>query len=345
MDFSVFYFADDGMSAGTGERYDLLLRGARFADENGFAAVWTPERHFHSFGGLYPNPSVTGAAIAVTTSRIQVRAGSIVLPLQDPVRVVEEWSVVDNLSGGRTGMALASGWHPTDFALRPEAYQDRERLLVDGVDQVRWLWRGEPVRRVDGLGGEQEIRTLPRPISPEPRLWIACAGSAGKYELAGRLGANVLTHLLNQDVPTLGQKIAAYRRTLSDHHPGATSHVTLMLHTFLGADTNEVRALVHEPLSRYLRSSLDLTVSDRNQEGRLDAAGSSSKHRRGAAAMAFDRYFSSSGLFGTVADARLMLDTLTGIGVDEIACLIDFGVDAELVLESLQLVSQLIPNA
>ena len=47
------------------DRYRLLLEGAKFADAHGFAAVWTPERHFHEFGGLYPNPALTSAAVAV----------------------------------------------------------------------------------------------------------------------------------------------------------------------------------------------------------------------------------------------------------------------------------------
>src|SRR5262249_16542866 len=56
-DFSLFYFAsDEGESAA--DKYNLLLEGAKFADTHGFSAVWTPERHFHAFGGLYPNPSV-----------------------------------------------------------------------------------------------------------------------------------------------------------------------------------------------------------------------------------------------------------------------------------------------
>jgi hypothetical protein len=76
MDFSLFYFASEDESAG-GDRYRLLLEGAKFADRHGFKAVWTPERHFHSFGGLYPNPSVVGAAIAAITERVQIRAGSV----------------------------------------------------------------------------------------------------------------------------------------------------------------------------------------------------------------------------------------------------------------------------
>src|SRR5437667_11324855 len=97
MDFSLLYFAsDEGQDVGN--RYRLLLEGAKFADQHGFDAVWTPERHFHAFGGLYPNPSVTSAAVAAVTGRIKIRAGSVVLPLQNPIRVAEEWSVVDNLS-------------------------------------------------------------------------------------------------------------------------------------------------------------------------------------------------------------------------------------------------------
>jgi len=46
-----------------------------------FRAIWTPERHFHAFGGPYPNPSVTGAAVAAITSNLDIRAGSCVLPL------------------------------------------------------------------------------------------------------------------------------------------------------------------------------------------------------------------------------------------------------------------------
>ena len=60
--FSLFYFASDEGEKGR-DKYSLLLEGAKFADRNGFEAVWTPERHFHAFGGLYPNPSIAGAAI------------------------------------------------------------------------------------------------------------------------------------------------------------------------------------------------------------------------------------------------------------------------------------------
>ncbi|MCB1054936.1 MAG: LLM class flavin-dependent oxidoreductase, partial [Acidobacteria bacterium] len=166
IDFSLFYFADDSGSEdpNAGGRYRLLLEGARFADRAGLSAVWTPERHFHAFGGLYPNPSVTGAAVAAVTERVAIRAGSVVLPLHNPLRVAEEWSVVDNLSGGRVGISVASGWHANDFVLAPvsaderrAAFERRKQTMLDHVDILRRLWRGEPSRGVNALGAEVEL--------------------------------------------------------------------------------------------------------------------------------------------------------------------------------------------
>ena len=68
LDFGLFYFSADE-SENAEEKYRLLLEGAKFADRRGFSAVWTPERHFHAFGGLYPNPSVMAAALSTITER------------------------------------------------------------------------------------------------------------------------------------------------------------------------------------------------------------------------------------------------------------------------------------
>src|SRR3954462_2764809 len=125
MDFSLFYFADSA-GAAANDRYRLLIEGAKFADSHDFAGIWTPERHFHEFGGQYPNPAVTSAALATITQRIAIRAGRVVAPLHHPVRIAEEWSVVDNLLNGRVGISFASGWHAVDFALRPENYARRK---------------------------------------------------------------------------------------------------------------------------------------------------------------------------------------------------------------------------
>src|SRR5215813_4801065 len=142
LQFSVMFFAASAEALG-GEKYRLVLDAARFADEHAFSSVWVPERHFATLGGLYPNPSVLHAALAMITQRVNLRAGSVVLPLHDALRVAEEWSLVDNLSKGRVGLSFASGWNPDDFVFFPDRYDQRSGELFRAIPVVQGLWRGD----------------------------------------------------------------------------------------------------------------------------------------------------------------------------------------------------------
>lgn len=348
IDFSLFYFASDAGAQGK-EKYRLLLEGARFADQHGFEAVWTPERHFHAFGGLYPNPSVASAALATITSRVKLRAGSIVSPLHSPIRIAEEWSLVDNLSGGRVGVSFASGWQSNDFVLSSRGYADRKNIMIRDIDTVRRLWRGESVDFVNGVGEQVPIHIMPRPVQKELPIWITAAGSPDTFRIAGELGANMLTHLLGQHLDELAQKIAIYRKAWKDAgHPGE-GYVTLMLHTFVGDDTDAVREIVRGPFSDYLKSAVDLIKNAPAQfpthkapQGAMAAhlaKGMQEVTEEDLAALldfAFERYFETSGLFGSIERCLEIVETVRALGTDEIGCLIDFGVHPALVLPSLR---------
>jgi natural product biosynthesis luciferase-like monooxygenase protein len=349
VDFSLFYFATDAKDAGR-DKYRLLLEGAAFADSHDFSAVWTPERHFHPFGGLYPNPSVTSAALAVLTKRIQIRAGSIVLPLHDPIRIAEEWSVVDNLSGGRVGLSFASGWHADDFALAPGNFAGRRAAMARGIETIRALWRGEEVPAKNGEGRDISVRIFPAAIQKDPPIWVAAAGAPDTFEMAGRIGANVLTNLLGQSVADLRAKVALYRTARREAGHVGAGHVTLMLHTFVGESVAAVRETVRRPFIDYLKTSTDLVKRARwefpafAQPGKAragDAAADAGEAELSPADIdammshAFDRYFETSGLFGTPESCLGMIHSLEDVGIDEIACLIDFGVADDTVLESL----------
>lgn len=350
MDLSLFYFADyvsgaDGGARGAVSRasgqYRLLLDGARFADKHGFTAVWTPERHFHEFGGLYPNPSVTGAAVAAVTERIAIRAGSVVAPLHHVARIAEEWSVVDNLSGGRAGISFASGWHATDFALRPENFSSRRKVLAQVIDQVRRLWQGEAIEVLDGYGQPTKISTFPRPVQPMLPTWVTSSGTVETFRLAGQIGAGVLTHLLGQNAEELPAKIGEYRRCHAESH-GSPGHVVLMLHTFLGADKPAVVDTIRAPFCAYLRSSLGLWLSAAADVlGTADPADLDEADVDFLIEQSFDRFVETSGLFGTVREVSPLVRTLAEAGVDELACLIDFVPDADAVLASLPYLAEL----
>lgn len=347
MEFGLFMWGnDDGEGK---DKYRLMMEGAKYFDANGFDSVWTPERHFSAFGGPYPNPAVTSSAIAAVTENIAIRSGSIVSPLHHTARIAEDWAVVDNLSNGRVGLSFASGWQPNDFLIKPENFKNNKQVMMEQIDQVKRLWRGEKVPFTNPMGNTVEIETLPRPVQKELPVWLTTAGNPDSYKAAGAQGVNVLTHLLGQSVEELGEKVKLYRQARKDAgFDPATGKITLMLHTFVGENNDEVRELVREPMKDYLGSAMKLVIDfawsfpafkkpggqDSKPED-INISNLTPEERDTILEFAFERYFETSGLFGTVDTCVDMIDRCKAIGIDEVACLLDFGVDTAKVMDSL----------
>ncbi|MEP3688627.1 MAG: MupA/Atu3671 family FMN-dependent luciferase-like monooxygenase [Sulfitobacter dubius] len=357
IDFNLFYWGnDDGVGP---KKYELLLEGAKFADANGFNAVWTPERHFHAFGGPYPNPSVTGAAVAAVTQNLDVRAGSCVAPLHHPARIAEEWAVIDNLTNGRVGLAIASGWQPDDFVLRPENTPPQNKpAMYDAINQLRKLWAGEPVEFPRADGTPHAVVTQPRPVSTVLPIWVTTAGNPQTWKEAGEIGANVLTHLLGQSVEEVADKIKIYHDALrgAGHDP-ADHKVTVMLHSYLADTRDEAEEVAREPMKDYLRSAAGLIKqyawafpafkkpAGTTNPFEIDLEGLSPEEMDAILEFAFQRYFNDSGMFGTVADGLARAEQLKRIGVDEIACLIDYGIPTDKVMAGLKPLAEVLRRA
>lgn len=336
MEFSLFYF-----SAGTPNdienRYKILLEGAVFADLNDLAAVWLPERHFSEFGELYPNPAIAAAAVAQATNRIKIRAGSVVLPLHDTIRVAEEWSMVDNFSNGRVELSIASGWHPNDFVFYPDNYSHRHQITRDKLNELHQLWRGDTIIRKNGLGNEIRLQTRPRPVQTNLPIWITAAGNPETFRYAGSIGANLLTHMLGQNKEDLKENISLYHNALEEAgYTRSEGRVALMLHTFIGNAETDIKGIVEAPFKGYLAHSVNLLkpIAD---ELDLDM----DSHIESILDVAFNRYFYTSGLFGSPESCLPMIEELLSFGVSEIACLTDFGIETETVIQQLPYLAEL----
>jgi natural product biosynthesis luciferase-like monooxygenase protein len=330
MKISLLYFANRDASDASAQ-YKLLMDSARFADSNGFEAIWVPERHFHPFGGAYPNPALAAAALAAVTSTLRIRAGSVVLPLNDVLRVAEDWMFVDNLSDGRVDLAFASGWNANDFALAPDRFQARRTLLAGMIEDFRTLWRGGSLVRRNGKDEEIDVRVYPEAIQREPGLWLTASASRRTFAAAGAGGFNVLTAMLFLPVDELIANIAEYRRARAQAGIAGPGRVTLMLHTYLGDSVEHVRQTVRSAFIEYLDSSTDLWGQEMK---RLHAAAQSDKDA--LLAFAFERYFRTAALFGTEESCLPFVRQLEEAGVGEIACLVDFGLPDAEVLEGLK---------
>jgi natural product biosynthesis luciferase-like monooxygenase protein len=302
-----------------GPLYAALERAVRFADEAGFEAVWLPERHFHGFGAPFPNPAVLAAALAVQTTQISLRAGSVVMPVNHPLRVVEEWSMVDRLSGGRVGLSFTSGDNARDFVLSPGDFKQRREKTSEGIATVRKLWRGESLPYVDGHGETVSISSFPEPIQRELPIWLTCAERSERFAEAGRAGFNVLTAPFFEDMSHLGEHIQIYRdaRAAAGLDRG---HVTVAVHAYVGETSDSARAEAREPLRAYLASSERLW-----NPRAASAAALTASEESALLDAAIERYMAGC-LVGTEDECASRLRALTELGADEIACLTDFGV-------------------
>lgn len=355
MDFSLFYFGSYSSTTDPDNKYNLLLESVKHGDQNGYSAVWTPERHFNEFGGLFPNPSILGAALAVVTSRVQVRAGSIVSPLHHSVRIAEDWSIIDNLSRGRAALSFASGWQCDDFVFYPERYEGRHQQMMEQIEEVKSLWQGGSMELKNGLGKSVKIEVFPKPIQASLPIWVTVSGKTETFIDAGKIGANILTHLLWQDSSELKEKIAAYRLSLK--HSGfdpAAGIVSVMLHTFVGESDEGVKAIVRNPLKEYIKSSVHLIEAMTRS---TNAAQKETVGRYGnvndkipahlldeLVEIAFNRFFDEAALLGSPEKCHRQLKRLRDYGVNELACLIDFGLDKKTILDGLEQLTKLKAN-
>ncbi|MBB6552547.1 MupA/Atu3671 family FMN-dependent luciferase-like monooxygenase [Nonomuraea rubra] len=365
MDLSVMFFgADDAGAghtakyAGHTAKYDDILAIARAADRLGFTAIWTPERHFQQVGQVFPNPALLSAALATATERIHLRAGSLVLPLHHPLRVAEDWAVVDNLSRGRIGVSVATGWHSTDFVLAPAAYQDRRERAFRDLALLRRLWAGEAAEFTDGTGGRVAVVSQPRPYSASLPLWTTTSGSPQTWEAAGRMRTNILGATIGQTRDELAGKIRLYRDAYAaaPEQPGAPPRgtVTLMAHTYVAGTDEAAREQAGAPLKEYLRSYVAQTAANKQAAAHEGAVASKPAAGKGARAgalseeqlgtlteFAFRRYLTWGSLIGSPETCRKSLADLADLGCDEVACFVDFGLGRAEVLESLRRLADL----
>ncbi|MGE8033757.1 MupA/Atu3671 family FMN-dependent luciferase-like monooxygenase [Lysinibacillus sp. NPDC093692] len=340
--FGLFSFSAVGIKSKQ-ESYDLLFESVKYADQNGFSSIWTPERHFDKFGGLYPNPAVIAASIAAITDNINIRTGSTVLPIHNPLETAESWSMVDNISNGRIGLGVAPGWHPSDFVYSPSTYVNRREVLFERLETLEGLWSGNRLKITGVNNTTENLKIYPEPIQKELPIWITSSNNIKTWERAGELGKNVLTALLGQQtIEELANNIKAYKSKLLEYGHDDNKEITVMIHTYLGRSNEVVKTEIRDSFIKYLKVHMEQYRHELlGKEIKVDTLGFSDHDEDSLAIFAFERYFNDRTLLGSKEKCLPLLEELRGIGVTEIASLIDFGMPNNKVLDSLEILNEL----
>ncbi|MDB6041344.1 MAG: luciferase-like monooxygenase family protein [Verrucomicrobiales bacterium] len=338
--FSFLFFSDVRKDVSNAEKYRFMRDVTLFADREGFEAIYMPERHFYEFGSIYANPAIIAAYLIPQTKQIRFRSAGVSLPLHHPTEVVEWWAMNDILSGGRVDLGFGSGWNKADFITAPSNFEKRREICSERIEIVRRLWRGESISFPGPDGEAFSVTVHPRPIQKELNVWLLVAQNDGAFIHAGKSGYNVFTMLYGINLEAMGKKIAKYRRAREEAgFDPAEGKVTLMLHTLVDKDINRVRAAVEKPFKEYIKSALDAHTKAGIVQGETEIT-EDEKNRM--LEYSYERYSKTGALFGSVEDARKIVDQAIEMGVDEIACLVDFGVDYSNVMDSLPFLKRLV---
>jgi alkanesulfonate monooxygenase SsuD/methylene tetrahydromethanopterin reductase-like flavin-dependent oxidoreductase (luciferase family) len=174
--------------ARVGQYYNWTLDELLFAARAGFDGVCTNEHHQNAYGFM-PSPNIMGAVLAKATNDLPVAIVQMgaTLPTQNPpIRVAEEYAMLDCISGGRliAGLPLGS---PMDvnlcYGITPMEHRERYReafALTLKAWQAReiFAWNGRYYQLAN-------VNLWPRPIQqPHPPVWVPGSGSISTFDFA-----------------------------------------------------------------------------------------------------------------------------------------------------------------
>ncbi|GAA2996627.1 LLM class flavin-dependent oxidoreductase [Actinokineospora diospyrosa] len=154
------------------------------ADELGFDIGWVAQHHVAGGGGGLPSPWPFLAHAAATTKRIRLGTAITILPLEDPIRLAEDVSVVDTLSGGRVELGIGSGGSEAEYAAFGRDIERRRELTTQNLAVLRAALANEEV-------GASGFTIQPPAADFTDRIWQGVFSGAGA-EYAAAAGSNLL---------------------------------------------------------------------------------------------------------------------------------------------------------
>lgn len=211
-----------GDMLGPAERLREVVDTAVLAEQLGFEGFAVGERHEHPF--LSSSPPVVLSNIAARTSTLELWTGVTTLSLLDPVRAFEDYSTLDNLSGGRLNLMIGKGNGTAQaelFHVTPDDQWDRNR---EGYELFRLLWENETATWEGRFRPPlTDAVTVPRPLQRRLTIWHGSATSRDSVDLAARYGDPVFSANVTNPIEPYAELIDYYRQRWAEygHDPAA----------------------------------------------------------------------------------------------------------------------------
>jgi luciferase family oxidoreductase group 1 len=256
--FSVVDHYPSELGRTTGDFYGEVLEQAEAADEWGFDSFWVAEHHFHEYGAV-PRPPVLLAAAAQRTRRIRLGSGVVVLPFDHPLRVAEDYAMVDVLSGGRLNLGVGSGYLKHEYAGFGVDAEDKRARFDEALEILLRAWTGERFSHAGRYHQVQDVRLNVTPVqTPRPPVWVATLRTDGGARIGARgLPAMFIPYASAETQAEMAAGLGAYRAAfVAAGGRAADATAPFGLHAFCADSLAEARVEARPAMERYVRTRL-----------------------------------------------------------------------------------------
>ena len=218
------------------------------AEEYGFDSVWQVEHHFSDYGHCV-SAAVMLATVAAATSHVRLGSGVVALPFHNPIRVAEEFALVDLLSDGRLDFGIGRGFQPVEFRGYGVDQSKSREIFNEALEVIIQAWTRE---RVDFAGSYfrfKDVAVKPKPLQkPHPPIWMA-AVSPESFVFAGARGFNLICGpIFGLGHDYLEKNLHAYRESLSSHgYDPASRQIAMLAMVYVAANESKAESDFSQP--------------------------------------------------------------------------------------------------
>ena len=240
MELGLYTFGDVGTDPKTGykvgpaERLKNLVEEIELADQVGLDVFGLGEHHRPDYA--VSAPAIVLAAAASRTRRIKLTSAVTVLSSDDPVRVFQQYSTIDLISGGRAEIMAGRGSFIESFPLFGYDLNDYDALFAEKLALLMKLREGETL---DWPGTAHTPKIAGRGVYPRPErelpLWIAVGGTPQSVARAGALGLPLALAIIGGEPARFAPFFQLYREAArrAGHDPAKLA-TSINVHGYVG---------------------------------------------------------------------------------------------------------------
>ncbi len=245
--FGLIHFLENPVGKSERQVVEEQKQLSVMAEEYGFDSVWPVEHHFSDYGHCVSAAVMLGALASVTRTA-RLGSGVVALPFQNPIRIAEEFALIDLMSDGRLDFGIGRGFQPLEFHGYGVDQAKSREIFEEALAIILQAWTRD---RVDFIGQHfrfENVAVRPKPLQkPHPPIWMA-AVSPESFTYAGARGFNLVCAPLLTATGGLADHIRAYRAALAAAgYDPAQKEVAVMLMVHAAPTAEQAEADFAEP--------------------------------------------------------------------------------------------------